>query len=106
MTSALEIGGAFLLMATLLIAGMLLAAFQLGRLITRDDEQREVEVGRMPRMAVHDFAMATAGSRGAGSGSSTRPQRGASSGGGGWRTASSPGSRARRRRTFATTARC
>src|SRR5262245_28079315 len=71
MTSALEIGGAFLLMATLLIAGMLLAAFQLGRLITRDDEQREVEVGRMPRMAVHDFAMATAGSRGAGSGSST-----------------------------------
>jgi len=46
MSSALEIGGAALFMATLLIAVMLLAAFQLGRLVTRDDEQREVEVVR------------------------------------------------------------
>ena len=46
MTGALEIGGAFLFMATLLIAVMFLAAFQLGRLATRDDEQREVEVVR------------------------------------------------------------
>jgi len=60
MTTALEIGGAFLFMATLLIAVMFLAAFQLGRLVTRDGEQREVEVVRAPRMAVHDLAMATA----------------------------------------------
>ena len=52
MTSALEIGGAFLFMATLLIAVMFLAAFQLGRLVTRDDEQRAVEVVRAPKMAV------------------------------------------------------
>ena len=76
MTGALEIGGAFLFMATLLIAVMFLAAFQLGRLVTRDDEQREVEVVRAPKMAVHDLAMATAYSRGAGSGTSTRPTRG------------------------------
>ena len=60
MTSALEIGGAFLFMATLLIAVMFLAAFQLGRLVARDGEQREVEVVRAPRMAVRDLAMATA----------------------------------------------
>src|SRR5207247_4559342 len=60
MTGALEIGGAFLFMATLLSAVMFLAAFQLGRLVTRDDEQREVEVVRAPKMAVHDLAMATA----------------------------------------------
>jgi len=46
MTSGLEIGGGFLFMATLLIAVIFLAAFQLGRLVTRDDEQREVEVVR------------------------------------------------------------
>ncbi len=38
-------------MATLLIAVMLLAAFQLGRLVTRDEEQREIEVVRAPTMA-------------------------------------------------------
>ena len=43
MTTALEIGAAFLLTATLLAAAMVLAAFQLGRLVTRDDEQRDVE---------------------------------------------------------------
>ena len=43
MTTALEIAGAFLLATTLTAATMFLAAFQLGRLITRDDEQREVE---------------------------------------------------------------
>lgn len=50
MTTALEIGGAFLFMATLLIAVMFLAAFQLGRLVTRDDEQREVEAAGAPRI--------------------------------------------------------
>ena len=105
MTGALEIGGAFLFMATLLIAVMFLAVFQLGRLVTRDDEQREVEVVRAPKMAVHDLAMATACSRGAGSGTSTRPTSGAPSGGGRWRSGSSPGSRARRSRTFASTVR-
>ena len=83
MTSALEIGGGFLFMATLLIAVMFLAAFQLGRLVTRDDEQREVEVGR------------------ARTGSSIRPTSGATSGGGRRRRASSPGS-TRRSRTLTT----
>ena len=104
MTGTLEIGGAFLFMATLLSAVMFLAAFQLGRLVTRDDEQRE-EVVRAPKMAVHDLAMATACSRGAGSGTSTRPTSGAASGGGRWRSGSSPGSRARRSRTFASAVR-
>jgi hypothetical protein len=55
MTTALEIGGAFLLAPTLLAAATFLAAFQLGRLITRDDEQREVEAAGVPRVAVHDL---------------------------------------------------
>ena len=63
MTTALEIGGAFLFVATLLIAVVFLAALHLGRLITRDGEQREVEVAREPRIGVHDLAMATAESR-------------------------------------------
>ncbi len=105
MSTALEIGGAFLLMATLLIPVMFLAAFQLGRLVTRDDEQREVEVIRAPKMAVHGLAMATACSRGAGSGTSTRPTSGAPTGGGRWRSGSSPGSTARRSRTFVSTVR-
>jgi len=42
MTIALSIGGACLLMATLMIAVVFLGAFQLGRLVTRDDEQRAV----------------------------------------------------------------
>jgi len=56
MTTALEIGGAFLLAATLLTAALFFAALQFGRLITRDDEQREVEVAWAPKMAVHDPA--------------------------------------------------
>jgi len=55
MTTALEIGGAFLLAATLLTAALFLAALQFGRLITRDDEQREVEVALAAEMAVHDL---------------------------------------------------
>ena len=43
MTTALEIGAVFLSVATLLPAAMVLAAFQLGRLVTRDDEQRDAE---------------------------------------------------------------
>ena len=50
MTTALEIGGAFLFMATLLIVVLFLAALHLGRLVTRDGEQREVEVAPEPRM--------------------------------------------------------
>ena len=45
MTTALEIGAAFLSAPTLLAAALLLAAFQLGRIVTRDDEQREVSAG-------------------------------------------------------------
>jgi len=48
MTTALEMGGAFLLAATLLTAALFLTALQLGRLITRDDQQREVEVAWAP----------------------------------------------------------
>jgi len=44
MTIALEIGAAFLLAATLLAGATFLAALQLGRLATCDDEQREVEI--------------------------------------------------------------
>jgi hypothetical protein len=40
------VGAAFVFVAILLAAGMVLAAFQLGRLVTRDDEQREVDVAR------------------------------------------------------------
>jgi hypothetical protein len=89
MTTALELLGAFLLSATLLTAAMLLMAFQLGRLITRDDEQREVEVARALEMGVHDLVMTTACSRRARSGRSSRPT-GALSGGGSSRSASSP----------------
>lgn len=77
MTTTLEIGGAVLFVATLLIAVMFLAALQLGRLITRDDDQRNVEAGRAPKIGVHDLAVATACSRRAGSGNSTRPTSGA-----------------------------
>ena len=58
MTTVLEIGAAFLLTTTLLTAAMFLAAFHLGRLVTRNDEQREVEVARAPRalaQGVHRF---------------------------------------------------
>jgi len=50
MTTALAIGGAFLLAATLLTAALFLAALRLGRLITRDDQQREVEVAWPPKI--------------------------------------------------------
>jgi hypothetical protein len=50
MTTALELGATFLLAATLLAAAMFLAAFQLGRLVTRDDEQCEVEAAGAPRV--------------------------------------------------------
>jgi hypothetical protein len=39
MITALEMGAALLLTATLLAAGMVLAGFHLGSLATRDDEQ-------------------------------------------------------------------
>src|ERR1043166_3935986 len=94
MTTALEFVGVSLSAATLLIAAMFLLASQLGRLITRDDEQREVEVAQAPEMAVHDLLMSTACSRRARSGTSTRPT-GAPSGGGSSRSASSPSSIAR-----------
>ena len=63
MTSALEIGGGFLFMATLLIAVMFLAAFQLGRLVTRDDEQREVEAVRTHGTHRERAEMASGGRR-------------------------------------------
>ena len=52
MTTALEIGGVLLLAAILLAVAMFLVAFQLGCLITRDDEQREVEAAGVPKVGV------------------------------------------------------
>lgn len=101
MTTALELVGAFLSAATLLTAAMFLVAFQLGRLITRDDEQREVEVAWAPEMAVHDLVMSTACSRRTRSGTSTRPT-GAPGGEGSSCSASSPSSMARWSRRSAT----
>ena len=43
MVTALEIGTGFVLTVTLLTVTMALSAFQLGRLVTRDDAQRQVE---------------------------------------------------------------
>ena len=101
MYTALELVGAFLLTVTLPTAAMFLMAFQLGRLITRDDEQREVEVARAPEMAVHDLVMTGACSRTARSGTSTRPTT-ALRGGGSSRSASSPSSISRWSRRSAT----
>ena len=101
MTTAMELVGPFLLTVTLLTAAMFLMAFQLGRLVTRDDEQRDVEVAQTPEMAVHELLMSTARSRRARSGTSTRPI-GAPSGGGSSRRASSPRSMARWGRSSAT----
>jgi hypothetical protein len=53
MTTALSIGGACVFMATLAIATMFLGALQLGRLVTRDDEQREVDVVWAPETALN-----------------------------------------------------
>jgi hypothetical protein len=94
MTTALELVGVSLSAATLLIAAMFLLAFQLGRLITRDDEQREVEVAQRPEMAVDNLLTSTACSRRARSSTSGRAT-GAASGGGSSRGASSPSSMAR-----------
>ena len=101
MTTALELVGAFLLTVTLLTAAMFLVAFQLGRLITRDDEQREVEVAQRTKMAVDDLLISTACSRRARSGASTRPA-GAARGGDSSRGTSSPSSMARWGRRCAT----
>jgi hypothetical protein len=100
MTTALKLVGAFLSAATLLTAAMFLVAFQLGRLITRDDEQREVDVAWAPEMAVHDLVMSTACSRRTRSGTSTRPT--GACGEGSSRSASSPSSMARWSRRSAT----
>ena len=50
MLALLEIGAAFFLTATLLTVATVLAAFQLGRLVTRDDEQRRVEAAGASRV--------------------------------------------------------
>ena len=91
MTTSLELVGAFLLAATLLTVAMFLVASQLGHLIMRDDEQREVGVARTPEMAVHNLAMTRACSRTARSSTSTRPTA-APRGGVSARRASSPSS--------------
>jgi hypothetical protein len=49
MITALEIGAGLVLTAALLTVLAILAAFELGRLATRDDEQREVEAAEVPR---------------------------------------------------------
>ncbi len=48
MITALGIVAGFVLTATLLTVATVLAAFQLGRLATRDDEQRQVEAAGAP----------------------------------------------------------
>ena len=48
MITALGIVAGFVLTATLLTVATVLAAFQLGRLATRDEEQREVEAAGAP----------------------------------------------------------
>jgi len=45
MLIALQICGALALTATLLIVVSVLAAFELGHLVTRDDDQRRFEAG-------------------------------------------------------------
>ena len=42
MTALLGIAAGLVLTGTLMIGGMILAAFELGRAFSRDDEQREV----------------------------------------------------------------
>jgi hypothetical protein len=42
MTVLLEIGAGLVLTATLLVGAMTFAAYQLGRAVCRDDEQRQV----------------------------------------------------------------
>src|SRR5207245_10267982 len=48
MITALGMVAGFVLTATLLTVATVLAAFQLGRLATRDDEQRQVEAAGAP----------------------------------------------------------
>ena len=50
MITALEMSAGFLLTLTLLTVAMVLAAFELGRLATRDGEQRQVEAPGAPRI--------------------------------------------------------
>ena len=50
MITALEIGAGLVLTATLLTLFAVVAAFQLGRLVTRDDEQRQMEPADAPRI--------------------------------------------------------
>ena len=50
MITVLQIGAGLLLTAALLTVATVLAAFQLGRLVTRDDEQRRVEGGGASRV--------------------------------------------------------
>ena len=50
MITALQIAAGFVLTATLLAVATVLAAFQLGRLATRDDEQRQVEAANALRI--------------------------------------------------------
>ena len=52
-----------MLTATLLTVATVLAAFQLGRLATRDDEQRQVEAANALR--IRDAVRSASGSRGA-----------------------------------------
>jgi hypothetical protein len=63
MITALQIGAGLVLTATLLTVATVLAAFQLGRLATRDDEQRQVEAANALR--IRDAVRSASGSRGA-----------------------------------------
>lgn len=50
MLTALQICAALVLTVTLLTVATVLAAYELGRLVTRDDEQRQVEAASAPRI--------------------------------------------------------
>ena len=51
MLTALQICAGLTLTVTLLTVVMVLAAFELGRLVTRDDEQRQVGAAGAPRIS-------------------------------------------------------
>jgi Kef-type K+ transport system membrane component KefB len=50
MLTVLQICAGLVLTATLLTVVAVLGAFELGRLVTRDDEQRSVEAASAPRI--------------------------------------------------------
>jgi hypothetical protein len=50
MLTALQVCVGLVLMTTLLAVVTVLAAFELGRLVTRDGEQRHVEAARAPSL--------------------------------------------------------